>query len=370
MINQERLLKTFLEYVQIDSETGNEKNMGERLIKDLEALGCKVWKDNAGEKIESNGFNVYAKLDGDDSMEPLLFSAHMDTVKPGNGVKPVVADGIIKSSGDTILGGDDKSGVVGIIEALSVVREKSMKHRPVEVLFSVSEEGGMRGAKNADYTQFASREAVVLDSGGNVGAVMTAAPGQIKFNATVTGKSAHAGVAPETGINAIQAAAAGIAAMKLLRIDEETTANIATFKSEYATNIVPEKAVIYGEVRSRSVEKLNAQADHMKTCMEEACKKYGATLELDLETAYLSYTIAAEDPLVKKVEDACGKIGVSMKIGASGGGSDANIMNHNGLKAVVLGTGMDKVHTTAEQITVQNLNDTAHLCLALMSPEA
>ena len=234
-------------------------------------------------------------------------------------------------------------------------------------MFSIAEEGGMRGVKNADFSKLDAKEALVFDSSGDVGKVITSAPGQVKFNAVVTGKSAPAGVAPETGINAIQAAAAGVAAMKLLRIDEETTANIATFKAEYATNIVPEKAVIYGEVRSRSIDKLNAQAAHMKQCMEEACAKFGAQLHLDMDTAYLAYSIADDDPLVRKVCAALETIGVKPQISASGGGSDSNVMNHSGRKALVLGTGMDKVHTTAEQITVENLNNTAKLRLALMT---
>lgn len=366
MINNSRLLQRFLEYVQIDSESGNEKNIADRLLKDLGELGCETWHDNAGENFGSNGYNVYARLDGDSSMKPLIFSAHMDTVKPGNGVKPSVKDGVIYSDGSTILGGDDKSGVAAIIESLSCVTQNRLAHRTVEVLFTISEEGGLKGARYADFSKFTARQALVLDSSGDVGKIMTSAPGQIKFNAEVTGKSAHAGVAPETGINAIQAAAEGVAAMDLLRIDEETTANISVFTSEYATNIVPEKALVKGEIRSRSTDKLNRQAEHMKKCMEEACGKYGATLNLEMETAYLSYKIDEDDELVTLVSDACRKIGVTPQTAASGGGSDANIMNHGGVKSVVLATGMDKVHTTGERLTVENLDNAAKLCLELM----
>lgn len=366
MIDSTRLLQRFLEYVQIDSESGNEKSMADRLMKDLEELGCETWHDDAGAKFGSNGYNVYARLSGDPALPPLIFSAHMDTVKPGIGIKPVVADGIIKSDGTTILGGDDKSGIAAIVESLNSLTANKLAHRTIEVLFTISEEGGLMGAKHADFSKFTANKALVLDSSGDVGKIMTSAPGQLKFNAEVTGKSAHAGVAPETGINAIQAAAEGIASMKLLRIDEETTANISVFTSEYATNIVPEKALIKGEVRSRSTEKLNAHAEHMKKSMQEACDKYGATLTLEMDTAYLSYNIADDDELVTLVSDTCRKIGVEPLTAASGGGSDANIMNHGGIKSVVLATGMDKVHTTAEQLTVKNLDAIAKLCLELM----
>lgn len=367
MINKERLLQKFLEYIQTDSESGNEKNMADRLLADLGVLGCDVWRDNVGESIGSNGYNVYARLPGDPSLEPLIFSAHMDTVRPGNGVKPVIAGGVIRSSGDTILGGDDKSGVAGIIEALSSIVENNLAHRTIEVLFTVLEESGLKGAKSADLSKFSAKKALVLDSSGDVGKIIVSAPGQIKFSATVIGKSAHAGIAPEAGINAIQAAADGVAAMNLLRIDPETTANISVFISDYATNIVPEKAVVKGEIRSRSVDKLNAQAEHMKQCLADACQKYGAKLEANLETAYLSYKITDDDPLVASVMDACREIGVEPGTEASGGGSDANVMNLNGIKSIVLATGMDKVHTTAEQLALRNLENTARLCLKLMT---
>lgn len=367
MIDKKRLLDTFLDYVRIDSETLNEGNMAARVEADLKALGATVWADDAGAKIGSNGHNVYARLEGDATLEPMLFSAHLDTVTPGNGIRPVVADGVIKSSGDTILGGDDKSGVVGIIEAMRTLADKKIPHRTVEVMFSIAEEGGLNGAKNADYSTLRAKRAVVLDSSGSVGDMATSAPGQLKLFATVVGKSSHAGAAPEQGISAIQVACEAVSAMKLLRIDEETTANIGSFVSDYATNIVPERAKLVAEARSRNEDKLKAQGEHMRKCLEDACARHGAKLEFELETSYLSYSFREDDELVREVSDACGRIGVKPSFVASGGGSDANVMNHNGIAAVVLGTGMDKVHTTAEYITVENLENTARLCLALMT---
>lgn len=366
MINNERLIRRFIEYVRIDSESGDEKNMTDRLLKDLRELGCEVWHDNAGADIGSNGSNVYARLDGDAALEPLIFSAHMDTVKPGRGVEPVIGDGVISSGGGTILGGDDKSGVAAIVESVNSIIEHNLVHRPIEILLTICEESGLQGVKRADYSRFAAVRALVLDSSGDVGKVIISAPGQIKFKATITGKAAHAGIAPETGVNAIQAAATGVAAMELLRIDEETTANISAFTSDFATNIVPEKAEVRGEIRSRSIDKLNTQAALMEKCMRDACAKYGAKLDIELDTSYLAYKFEPDDALVALVLNASREIGIEPTTEASGGGSDANILNHKGIKSVVLATGMDKVHTTSEQLTVKNLENIAKLCLTLM----
>lgn len=367
MINKDRLLNTFLEYVQIDSESTHEKNMAQRIASDLEAIGCQVTFDTSMELTGSDTGNLYAVLPGDPTTEPLILSAHMDTVVPGVGVVPVIEDGVIRSKGDTVLGGDDKSGICAIVEALRCVVEHNLPHGTIQVVLTVCEEVGLRGSKHMDYSRLLAKNAVVLDSSGDAGKIITAAPGQYKLNGEVVGRRAHAGVAPEEGISAIQVLSEAISNMKLLRIDDETTANIGTVSSEYATNIVPERAKIIAEARSRSDEKLERQGQHMMDCLHQACEKYGATLEGGLTKSYSAYSFGEEDAFVQRVIAACKKAGLVHNLAASGGGSDANNMNANGIKALVLGTGMSKVHTTNEEITVENLNHTADLVLALVS---
>lgn len=367
MIQKERLLQTFLEYVQIDSESGHEKAMAERIAADLKALGCEIYFDNSAAQTGSDTGNLYVTLPGSVKGAAPILSAHMDTVVPGIGVKPVVEDGVVRSQGDTILGGDDKSGVVAIVEAMRTVVEQNLPHPTVQAVFTVCEEVGLTGSKHLDYGKLAAKQAVVLDSSGDAGKIITSAPGQYKLTAEVVGRRAHAGVAPEEGISAIQVLAEAISNMKLLRIDEETTANIGTIHAEYATNIVAERAKMVAETRSRSDAKLEAQAAHMMECLNNACGKYGATLEGGLTKSYSAYSFTEEDTLVQTVVEACQKAGLTPSMAASGGGSDANNLNANGIEALVLGTGMSKVHTTQEEITVENLENTAALVLALIT---
>lgn len=364
MINKERVLSSFLSLVQIDSESKNERAVGEYLAEQLRALGLEVITDHAGETYGSNGFNILARLSGEG--EPILLSAHMDTVTPGIGVKPVVRDGVVYSDGTTILGSDDKSGVCTILEAVQTVVEQKIPHRPVEIMFSIGEELGMLGVKAFDCSQLKSRRAYIFDSGGEVGYIITQAPGQVKIFADVYGKSAHAGAAPETGISAIQVAAHAVSKMKLLRIDEETTCNIGTFHAEYATNIVPDHVHLMAEVRSRDLGKLNAQVEHMRACLQEACDAFGAKLSCELRTNYVTYKIPSESETVKAAIAAVEKIGCKAEIRQGGGGSDANIYNQRGLEAIVLSTGMSKAHTKEECIKVENLEKTAALALELI----
>lgn len=367
MVNEKRLLDTFLSYVKIDSETKNEKAMAERMAADLKELGLEAKTDKAGEGFGSNGFNVYAKLPGTLPGDPTIMCAHMDTVVPGNGVNPIIEDGVIHTDKKTVLGGDDKSGIAAIMEAVKVIKEQNLPCRNTEILFTIGEEGGMNGAKNMDYSMIEGKEAMVFDASGDIGKVLTCGPGQIKIFATVIGRSSHAGLAPEAGISAIQVAAKAVSNMKLLRIDEETTCNIGTFKAEYATNIVPEKVEFIAEVRSRNLDKLNAHAAHIQKCLQDACDEMGATLDCKLMTNYVSFNVPDDDPLVKRIFDTCARLGFKAETAKGGGGSDANVMALHGIKPVVLATGMTAVHTTNETLKVDDLNKTAELVLDLMT---
>lgn len=366
-INNNRLLNTFMEYVKIDSETENEKAISEKIIKDLEEIGFEVYTDEAGKKLNSNGNNIYCFIPGTNSSETMLFSAHMDTVTPGVGIEPYIDGEYIKSKGETILGGDDKAGVVAILEALRTIKENRLPHRPMEIVFSICEEGGVNGVKEVEFQRLQSKKGIILDSGGGPNHIITEAPGQTRIFASVIGKTAHAGACPEAGISAIMAAAEAISNMKLLRVDDETTANIGTFKAEGPTNIVSPLAEIIAEARSRSIEKLIEQTNHMIDCLKQACEKYGARLEYHIENCYYSYILDPEDEHVKTISDVCEDMGLEVVKLPSGGGSDANVYNLNGIKAVNIGAGMELAHTTNERLSIKDFQNAAKVVFKLMT---
>ncbi len=367
MINKERMLNTFMEYVKIESETKNEKAIGERIIADLKELGLEVYTDNAGKKLNSNGNNIYCYVPGTTESEAMLFSAHMDTVTPGAGIEPYVDGDYIKSNGDTILGGDDKSGVVAILEALRIIKEQNLPHRPIEIVFTICEEGGVNGVKEVEFQRLKAKKGIVLDSGKGPGHIITEAPGQTRIYAEVHGKTAHAGACPEAGISAIMAAAEAVSTMKLLRIDSETTANIGTFKAEGPTNIVSPLVEIVAEARSRSVDKLNEQTEHMINRLKESCEKYGAKLEYKIENCYYSYVLDPEDEHIKTISGVCESLNLEVVKLPSGGGSDANVFNLNGIKAINIGTGMELVHTTDERLKIEDFINASKVVLKLMT---
>ena len=140
-INRNRLVEEFCELVAIDAPSYEEYDMSQVLIGKLKELGFEVLQDNAGEVIGGNAGNVYGYLKGEIEGDPILFSAHMDTVGPAYGKKAIVhEDGRITSNGDTVLGADDVAGIVSILEAIRGIKEQKKPHRSMEVLFTVAEE--------------------------------------------------------------------------------------------------------------------------------------------------------------------------------------------------------------------------------------
>ena len=361
MINKQRLIDEFLELVQIDSPTSKEGKIAQVLVKKLEEIGCEVIIDDAGEKTGAETGNIIETLKGNREGRKILFSSHMDTVSPSIGVKPIIdeTNGIIKSDGTTVLGSDDKAGIAAILEALRNIKENNIDHADIQVVFSIWEEGGLHGAKNLDYSKIDAEYAFVLDSGGSPGEIIVKAPAQDAIKVKITGKSAHAGLQPEKGISAIMVASRAIENMNLLRIDEETTANIGIVKGGVATNIVMQDLEIAAEARSLSEEKLDAQTNHMVETFENAAKEFGAEIEINVNRAYGPFNIDENDEIVQLVKKAFSNMNIEGKTASTGGGSDTNILNKNGIKAVNLGIGMKNAHTLEEYIAIEDLVNSA-----------
>lgn len=366
MVNRDRIVKEFMDYVQIDSLTRKEGNFAKFIRKKLEELGLEVTVDNAGEKIGSDANNIIATLKGDKDVEPIILCSHMDTVTPGEGIKPIIKDDVIYSDGTTILGADNKAGIAAIIEALRVISEENIPHGDIEVVFTIAEEGGLNGSKNLDYSKIKSKLAFVLDSGGDPGQIIVQAPAQDKIDVKIKGKPSHAGVCPEEGISAIQVAASAINRMNLLRIDEDTTANIGIIKGGSATNIVCPEVDIKAEARSLQDEKLDKQTAHMVECFKQAAEEFGAEVEVETSRAYNAFTIDENEEIVKIVKKACDNIGIKGFTDSTGGGSDTNILNANGIKSLNLGIGERKPHTLEEHIAIKDLVDSARLVLEII----
>ncbi len=368
MVNEKRLIESFMELVRIDSISREERNLAIFLIKKLEDLGLEIKVDQAGEKVKSDSGNIIARLKGSvKKATPIMFSAHMDTVVPGKNIKPICDGEKIVSDGKTILGADDKAAIAALLEALHIIKEHNIPCGDIEIVFSICEEIGLQGAKNLDISSLNARMAFVLDCGGQVGEIINAAPSQNSLKIIIHGKAAHAGSNPEEGINAIQVAGFVLSRMKLGRIDEETTTNIGIISGGKATNIVPDKVTLEGEVRSRNEEKLEKYTEQLKKIAEDTAQEFKAKAEVKTNREYYCYNLSADDRVVKIAMKAARDIGLQPELHPSGGGSDANVFNKKGFPSVDLAIGMEKVHTVDEYILVKNLKNTAEYVLSIIN---
>lgn len=332
---------TLIELLKIDSPAKSEGPVRDYLKKYFEGLGYKLDEDAGG--------NLYLMIG---SGEPIAFLAHMDTVSSTKGLVPIVTDTHIRSNGNTILGADDKAGIALVCE---LVHHLNKGHRPIEIIFTVSEEIGLLGAKNLDYNKIKSKIAFVLDAGGTVGTIVTKAPSLERIDITVKGKSAHAGAEPEKGVNAIAIAAKAISNVRQGRIDKDTTLNIGKIQGGEATNIVPETVVVEGEARSFNIGTLNKQIKDTEEKFSEAAKEFGGNIEFNHRLSFSTFNLDKESPPVKLAVNAAEKLGINCNITHSGGGSDANILNSHGIASVGLGIGVFDAHTNRENVSLNDL---------------
>lgn len=353
MINQKRLLETFIELVTTDSPSGEEEKIAQLLIKKLKALGAKVERDYYG--------NIIGKLDG--KGEPIMLSAHLDTVEPSRNINPKIIRDKIVSGGDTILGGDPKAGVSAILEAMTSIVEDGKDHLPIEVVLTREEESSLGGAINLDYKKVKSKRGIVFDGDEEVHKLFISSPGYYRIDATIIGRGAHAGVEPEKGISAIEIAALIISKMKLGRIDHETTANIGLISGGSARNAVPEKVEIKGEVRSRDNKKLLKQVENVRRVFKTTQALYpDSAINLDIIEEFQGFKLVPSHKMVKFISEVLRNMSLEETLKDSGGGSDANIFHQNGIEVVVVGTGVYEPHTTREYVVIPQMLQAAQFC--------
>jgi tripeptide aminopeptidase len=353
MANRERALKTLLELIAINSPSGQEGAVAAEIEQRLRVLGAATKQDSYG--------NVIATLTGEG--EPLLLSAHMDTVQPGIGITPILDGDLLRSDGSTILAGDPKAGVTAILEGITCANERGGRRRTLQVVITRGEEQGLLGSKNLDYSLVQARQGFVFDGEGPVSKVTIAAPSQYSVEARIVGRAAHAGVEPEKGISAIRIAAEMICAFPQGRMDAETTANVGTISGGTARNAVPERCEFKGEFRSRNKERLMQLRAEFEGVIEATRRRHPeAQIDVDLIDLYVGYRVEEGEPLLELARGLIRAIGRQPELVESGGGTDANNFSKHGISALVVGLGGEQFHTVRETLSITNLIDAARFC--------
>ncbi len=383
-ISEEKMQQEFAALTAIDSVSYEERRMADQMRGMLTELGFAVEEDNAADRLrkerphgEESGQgdaagNLYGFLKGDLPGDPILLSAHLDTVRPGYGKKALFReDGVITSDGNTVLGADDVAGLLEILEGIRAVRAAGIPHRDIEVLFFVAEEMHCRGSSVFEYDRIRSREAYVLDLSGPVGTAAVQAPTILTFEASVIGKAAHAGFRPEDGVHAIAVMADAITRIPHGRLyagkEEETMINIGSITGGGATNIVPALCTCTGEIRSCVHEQAVQMMEQVKNEFEETAAWYFASAEVKSTVRIRSYRTEENSPAVRHFLRACEALGFPGDRIRTFGGSDNNNLAQHGIQGLVLSCGMTDMHSTRESIRTEDLVNGARLVAELIT---
>lgn len=353
MIDRDRLVNEFLELVRIDSPSGDEDAIAAELVSRLDALGASAGQDTHG--------NVIATVPG--TGEPLLLSAHMDTVEPGRGITPIFdGDDIIRTDGSTVLGSDDKAGCAVILEVLRSLAEDGAAHRPIEIAITRGEEIGLVGAVHLDYSRLTARTAIVVDIGGPPSDIQSASPWGYWYTVEVHGRSAHAGLEPEKGIPAITIAAEVVLGLPQGRLDHETTANVGKIAGGQVVNAVPEYCRVEGEFRSMVFEKVDTLVTKSRAHIDDVRDRYpSAKIQVEFEEKLPGFHLEPGDPAYDLIIGVLADLGMTPNPQPIGGGTDGNVFRGHGIASVVIGRGGYDQHTKDEYLVISEMLECARV---------
>ena len=366
-VERRRLNDTFAELCAISSPSGQERAMADRVTAELTALGIAVEEDDAAPAAGAQCGNLLARLPGR-SERSVLLCAHLDTVPHEGAIEPVLVDGGWESAGDTILGADNKAAIAVFLE---LARRTAIEGSPVavELLFTVSEERALAGAKAFDVSTLRSAFGYVYDHASPIGEIVVASPTYVRWEAELIGRAAHAGIRPQDGRSAIVAAARAIAAMRTGRIDEETTLNVAQIHGGVpGTNVVPERCRIIGEARSLSdgaVDEIVAETiEHLHDAANDpTCE---CDVDVMAERMFEGYRHRTSAPQVLAAEAALRTCGYEPRRILTGGGSDANAFEARGFACTNLANGTERNHQPDERVSQSSLEGMLDVTFALL----
>ncbi len=360
----ERLHETFIRLCEIRSPTGEEREVADTILAELRALGLEVSEDDAAGPAEAGAGNIVARLPGR-SDRWLMFCAHIDTVPHTGQIEVVDDEGVFRSRGETILGADNKAAVAVFIELVARYAEEPPPIG-IELLLTVAEEQGLRGAKAFDASTLRADCGFVLDHASAVGEVIVTSPTQQQIRADFSGVEAHAGIRPEDGSNAIAAAATAISRMELGRLDTETTANVGTISGGTSGNVVPGHCGIVAEARSLDADRAAAVAGELTEACAWGASEHGCDVDVRVEELFRGYQIPTDSRALALAEAGLRRAGFESQRTSTGGGSDANALIVDGFDCILLANGTEANHTADESVPARNLDAMLEVCQGIV----
>ena len=356
----ERLFETFTRLCEIPSPTGDERKVADWITAQLLGMGVEVLEDDSAARAEAGAGNLIGRIPGR-SDAWVSFFAHMDTVPHSGPIEVVFADGVFRSAGETILGADNKAAVAVLME----VAARSRAEAPaagLELVFTVAEEEGLRGARELDVSRLRAPFGYVFDHATPIGEIIIAAPTYNRVIADFEGVEAHSGIRPEDGRSAIEAAAAAVGRRDVGRLDSETTANVGLIEGGTASNVVAGHCRLVCEARSLDSEKVARATSSIVDACTWAATEGGCDVDIDMWEVFRHYQIAPNAPSLRIAREALRACGHEPRELATGGGSDANALILQGYEALLLANGAEANHTHSESVAAARLVENVALC--------
>lgn len=385
-VDRDRLVETFVELAKIPSPSGHEQEISQHIQNVLRKLDISCNEDAAG--------NLWCYVPGTLVADPIMLCGHMDTYTVEENKKIVVqVDGdIIRTDGSTILGADNKDNVAAILEAVTVLKDSGIAHRPFELVITTGEEHISVGAKQFDCKQLRSKIGIISDTPGAYGKITVSAPGQYNFDGRFYGLKSHSAY-PDQGINALalflqftdeiarRGVRVGFRPLADGKWDKDNAMNIASVLvgHEYSKetrvedfverprNGVPDFVEFRGEVRGKDMSVLAEQIEIIRVVFNEVVeyahrlhRDLGTTRSLTKSTLHVqhnadAYSIDEESKFVSSVKELLISQGAEIEIRHALGGTDANIFSNNDIDTLVISGASDNNHRHDEQTRIPDL---------------
>jgi tripeptide aminopeptidase len=361
-MNHPRLIEIFIQLAKINALSTEEAPVADYISSFLSNLGLTPEKDNSSNQTGSNTGNIICKIGNSGNF---LMLSHMDTARPTSELVPIILEDRIVSNRKTVLGVDNRAGIAILLYTLEYAIKHAKKLKDFTLSFTTCEETTLGGSANLSIDNNI-KYAFIFDSSHRPGTFINAACGAKSFNIVIVGKPSHSGIAPEKGINAITIAANAISKLDWGRLDDNTTANIGILNGGSAVNVVPEKVVIDGEVRSFDMKKVEAVIQTIKIVFEEEATKLGGSIIFTDLWDFKPFTVSKEEEVFKNIEKTLINLGLEPKPVISLGGSDANSLNGRGIPSLNLGIGAQNPHANDEFIFLEDLEKSFEIALSLI----
>jgi tripeptide aminopeptidase len=362
MIDSSRLVEIFLQLVKIDALSGKEKKVADFIRDFLDGYDLQITEDKSYNFSGGNSGNLICRVgNGGD----FVLLAHMDTARPTKKVIPYIENSAIKSKTDTVLGVDNRAGVSVLLYVLESIFKNNYVTKDFTAAFTTCEETTMEGSKNLLLNGNINK-GFVFDSSLRPGNFINSACGAMGFKAVINGRASHSGIEPEKGINSVQIASLVISKIKQGRLDDETTLNIGKISGGSAVNVIPEKTIIEGEIRSFDPDIISSKVNELQKLFSREAELYSATVDFSAAWDFMPYTIEYDEEVFMDISTALKKVGLVPKANISLGGSDANSLNAKGIPSVNIGIGAQNPHSNEEFIFIEDLVKSAEIAFQLI----